>query len=96
MEVTMCGKVCSSLDLEAHVKAYLSQVNLISEDLELHCWLFPTTFKGPTLEWYHCLEIPSTHLMPFVSGSQLDLFIANRWSYVQSHFNTSLKEIPRP
>jgi len=34
--------------------------------------------------------------MPFVSGSQLDLFIANRWSYVQSHFNTSLKEIPRP
>jgi len=40
---------------DTHVKAYMTQTNLFSGDLGVHCWLFPTTLKGITLEWYFSL-----------------------------------------
>jgi len=44
-----------TLDPDAHVKAYMTQVNLFSGDLRGHCRLFPTTPKGTTLKWYYLL-----------------------------------------
>jgi len=38
-----------TLDLDAHVKAYMTQVNLFSKDLRVHFRLFPGTLKGITL-----------------------------------------------
>jgi len=41
---------------DAHVnKAYMTQANIFSGDLRVHCRLFPTTLKGTTLEWYYSL-----------------------------------------
>jgi len=42
-------------DPDAHVKAYMTQANLFSGDLRVHCRLFPTTLKGIALEWYYYL-----------------------------------------
>jgi len=36
-------------DPNAHIKAYMTQANLLSGDLRVHCRLFLTTLKGMTL-----------------------------------------------
>lgn len=43
-------KYNDSLDLKAHVKAYVTQLNFFSKNLGVHCKLFPTTLKELVLE----------------------------------------------
>jgi len=52
-KVTQMDLYDDSSDQDAHVKAYLIQTNIFCRDLRVHCRLFPTTLKGPTLEWYY-------------------------------------------
>jgi len=40
---------------EAHIKAYMTQENLLSGRMVVHCRLFPTTLMGVALEWYYSL-----------------------------------------
>jgi len=42
-----------TLDPDVHVKSYMTQANLFSTDGQVHCRLFPTTLKGPALDWYY-------------------------------------------
>jgi len=48
-------------DLKVHVKSYMIQANLFSGDGRVHCRLFPTTLKGPVLEWYYSLPANSVN-----------------------------------
>jgi len=41
------------LDPKAHIKPYSRQTNLFSEDLVVHCRLFPTTFSVAALKRYY-------------------------------------------
>jgi len=43
MELANLKKCSGTLDLEAHVKAYMTQAQLFSKDMDMHCRLFPTT-----------------------------------------------------
>jgi len=42
-------------DPTTQVEAYLTQATLVSDDLWIHCHLFPTTLKSIALEWYYVL-----------------------------------------
>jgi len=44
---------------EVHIKSYMTQANLFSDDLRVHCRLFLTRLKNPTLEWYYSLSANS-------------------------------------
>jgi len=44
-----------SSDPDVHVKSYMTQANLFSTDGRVHYRLFPTTLKGPALDWYYSL-----------------------------------------
>jgi len=48
-------------DPSTHVKSYMTQVNLFSVDRRVHCRLFPTTLRGPALDWYHSLPTNSVN-----------------------------------
>lgn len=41
------------LDPKTHIKAYLTKADTFYENFEVHCRLFPSTFKGLALEWYY-------------------------------------------
>jgi len=43
-------------DPEAHLNIYLTQTNLFSGDLHVHCRVFPTTLWRVALEWYYSLS----------------------------------------
>jgi len=49
------GKYNGTFDPEAHIKAYMTQANLFSRNMVVHCILFPTTLMEVTLEWYYSL-----------------------------------------
>ena len=48
-------KYSGTSDPEAHVKAHMTQTQLLSMDMDVHCRLFPTTLAGMALEWYYYL-----------------------------------------
>lgn len=43
------------LDPDEHVDAFVTQMNLFTNEDALMCWVFLTTLKGATLYWYTCL-----------------------------------------
>ena len=63
MQVHLCDslrwpnmeKFDGTLDPNAHVKAYFTQINLLMGDKRNQCRLFPTSLKSETLEWYYSL-----------------------------------------
>jgi len=48
-------------DPNVHVKSYMTQANLFFADSRVHCRLFHTTLKGPTLDWYYSLPTNSVN-----------------------------------
>ncbi|XP_020216869.1 uncharacterized protein LOC109800500 [Cajanus cajan] len=41
-----------SSDPNEHIDAYVTQMNMYTNDDALMCQVFPTSLKGPTLTWY--------------------------------------------
>jgi len=92
VEVAKCGKVQWDIRPRSHIKSYLTQVNLFSKDLGVHCRLFITTLARPFLEWYYFL--PSTFIDSF--NTFCTRFLArlpttNLWSQRQHLFTMSYK-----
>ena len=86
-----------SYDPKVHIKSYLTQVNLFSDYLRVHCRLFPTTLEGIALEWYYSFpQIQWILSRRCVQGLPLGLQTASPWWPPQRLYNILCKEIPSP
>jgi len=56
----------------------MTQANLLSEDLSVHCSLFSNTLKGTTLEWYYSLSRNSIDSFHTLSSKFIARFIDNK------------------
>jgi len=73
------GKYNGTSDPEAHIKAYMTQANLFSWNMVIHCRLFPTTLMGwPWNGTIPCPEIPLIPLTYYVHGSWPDSLTTNQ------------------
>ncbi|XP_020209263.1 uncharacterized protein LOC109794205 [Cajanus cajan] len=79
-------------DLDEHIYAYVTQMNLYTNDDALMCRVFPTSLKCPALTWYTQLPIGSIDNFETLMRRFIAQYVTSRPHHITSTTLANLRQ----